>query len=58
LPEEFTQSTPAAAAASTARAAGPVPSKGPERKEFEWLTIGIPLAAIQAAASSNSRWVW
>ena len=53
LPDELIHSTPRAAAASTARARGPVPSNGPPRSELEWLTTGIPFAAIHSTACTN-----
>ena len=53
LPAELTHSTPAAAAASTARAAAPVPSKGGVKNELEWVATGMPWAATHAAACSN-----
>jgi hypothetical protein len=58
LPAELNQRIPAAAARSTARAAGDVPSKGPSMKLFEWTTMSgrREIRASVAATKSASEW--
>ena len=58
MPTELSQRTPAAAARSTARAAGPVPSNGPSMKLFEWTTMSGRRAATASAATTKSASLW
>ena len=58
MPTELIQRMPAAAARSTARAAGLVPSNGPSMKLFEWTTMSGRRAVTASAAAMKSASLW